>query len=124
MYEFLKDTTFAVSVVAVQGFYQASVFCSAGIDADRLPTAGAGFRQHILIGASVQIFLYMGNNHVALGYQNAAAGMQLQILIKLTLCRLALDTSQPSISTVSKTATGAISPVRPVCHSIERKTVS
>jgi len=33
-------------------------------------------------------------------------------LIKVRLWRLALDTSQPSISTVSNTATGAISPLR------------
>ena len=38
--------------------------------------------------------------------------------MKDRLCRLALDTSHPSISTGSKMATGAISPVRPGVHSI------
>jgi transketolase N-terminal domain/subunit len=33
-------------------------------------------------------------------------------LMKVRLCRLALETSQPSISTVSNRVTGAISPVR------------
>ena len=35
-----------------------------------------------------------------------------------------VDTEQPSISTVSNNATGAISPDLPVSHSIERNTVS
>ena len=40
------------------------------------------------------------------------------------LCRLARDTEHPSITTLSSTATGAISPVREGVHSISRRTLS
>ena len=70
-----------------------------------------GNRIHHREAASVQIFLHVGDDHVSFAYQNPVSSHQFQILIKDRLCRLALLTSQPSISTGVNTATGAISPV-------------
>lgn len=53
----------------------------------------------------------MRDNHIPFGNQDAPAECQLQLLDKREIVQAGRDTSQPSISTVSKSATGEISPV-------------
>ena len=78
MHEFLKDAAATSGIVTVERLHHASLVACPGMGACGLPAAGAGLRRHVLIVPTVQIFLHMGDDHVALGNQDTASGMQLQ----------------------------------------------
>ena len=82
MDEALKDAASTFRIVTVQCFHDTPPVTGSGIGTCRLPTAGTGLRYHILIVPAVQIFLHMGDDHVALGDQDTASGIQLQVFDK------------------------------------------
>ena len=73
MHEFLKDAAATFGIVTVERLHHASLVTCPGMGACGLPTAG--LRRHVLIVTTVQIFLHMGDDHVALGNQNTASGV-------------------------------------------------
>ena len=82
MDEALQDAAAAFRIVTVKCLHHASFVTGSGIDTRRLSTAGTGLRYHILIVSTVQIFLHMGNDHIAFGNQNTASGIQFQVFDK------------------------------------------
>ena len=94
--ELMKDAAAAFGIVAVERFHHAPFVACPGMHACRLPAAGAGLWYHVLIVPAVQIFLYMGNDHVALGYQDAASGVQLQSFDEGQVMRHQGEPQQPA----------------------------
>ena len=116
------DLAVALRIITMQSFYGATVAGLTAVGSGFGTTARADRRRDVGIPSTIQIILYMWDDHVSFGNKNPASGYKLQIFDKGQ--REALETSQPSISTVSKMPTGAISPNLVGVHSISRKKVS
>ena len=95
------------------------------MNAGRLAAAGALVRERRfqIETAPVHVFLHMRNDHIPLADQYAVARHQLQVLNEGQIVQAGPRHFASFDSTGAKMATGAISPVRPGVHSMERSVV-
>src|SRR5699024_1570870 len=78
MDEFFQLLAFTGWIAAVYGFNDPSFFSFFSMEFCRSTAARADSRCCIQIVSTVQVLLYMGNNHVPFGYQDTASRHQLQ----------------------------------------------
>ena len=76
------DLAVALRIITMQSFYGATVAGLTAVGSGFGTTAGADRRRDVSISSTIQIILYMWDDHVSFGNKNPASGYKLQIFDK------------------------------------------